>query len=435
MSFPIPTLKKLKGCVIVPGDKSIAHRAIIISSLSKGKCVIRHFPFNEDCLNTIDIFKSLGVKIKINKKKDEVTVFGNGIRSLKKPKDCLYCNSSGTTIRLLAGILSAQEFDSTLTASKALSKRPMSRITKPLRKMAACIEGISKGKEEYPPLKIKGRPLVGINYKLPVASAQVKSAILFAGLYAVGRTILEEEVICRDHTERMLKSFGVDIRRKNKRIILFETNQMSAVKSLLIPGDISSASFFIVGSCILPGSSIKIRNIGINPTRGGILKVLKRMNADIRIVNKKDLVEPVADIEVRYSMLKATIVSCKEIPLLIDEVPILMVAACFARGTTVIKGVNELRVKETDRLKSMVDNLTKMGADIKIFRKQKKQDVVIKGVKCLKPARLKSFQDHRTAMSLIIASLGLNKPAKIDNLSCIDKSFPEFINILNKLKC
>ncbi|MDP8260651.1 MAG: 3-phosphoshikimate 1-carboxyvinyltransferase [Candidatus Gygaella obscura] len=434
MPVLIPKLKKLRGTVTFPGDKSIAHRAIIISSIAKGRCVIEHFPFNNDCLTTLEIFKLLGVKIKVIKNKEKIIVYGRGIGNLKKPQKSLYCKSSGTTIRLLAGILSAQRFNSSLTASKTLSKRPMLRITRPLRLMSADIKGKLRQKEEYPPLKIKGKSLKGIYYKLPIASAQIKSAIFLAGIYASGKTTVEEVFASRDHTERMLKIFKARLTRKNRKITIHKVKELIAVKSLFIPGDISSAAFFIVASCILPGSRIKVRNLGINPTRSGIIKVLKRMGADIEITRKNDKVEPVADLDVCYSPLKATKIKVKEIPLLIDEVPILMVAACFAKGTTIIEGVNELRVKETDRVRSMVDNLIKMAADIKIVRKNKRQDLVIRGVRNLKSASLKSFQDHRTAMSLIIASLGLSKAARIDNLSCINKSFPEFFKILKKLK-
>lgn len=428
---------ELRGSIILPGDKSIAHRAIILSAISFGKTIINNFPANDDCKATLEIFRSLGIKIKKNKT-GSVIVFGKGLNGLSKPKGSLFIEESGTTFRLLLGVLAAQKFEAKLIAGKALSERPMLRVIAPLRRMGASISGksikLKNGiEEEYPPVTIRGSRLRGISYNMPVASAQVKSAILLAGLHAIGETEIIEPVKTRDHTERMLNLFKAGIKDQGNAIVIKGGQALISPGSIYVPGDISSAAFFIVAATILKKSKISIRRVSLNPTRLGIVRVLKRMGANIEIKDKSlklGKAEPMGDILVRSSRLKGVKVSRKDIPSLIDELPILMVAAAYAKGKTILEGVGELRVKETDRIDSMVNNLKKMGVDIRALKVGKSENIVINGVSQLKGAKLKSFSDHRTAMSAIIAGLAANGKTSIDDVSCINKSFPEFLNIL-----
>jgi 3-phosphoshikimate 1-carboxyvinyltransferase len=429
---------RLKGSIILPGDKSIAHRAIILSAISSGKTIINNFPANEDCKASLEVFRNLGIKIKkdIN---GRLIISGKGLRGLTKPKRSLFIKESGTTFRLIAGLLAPQNFETKLTAGKALSQRPMLRVIAPLREMGASISGRSTKlkngkKEEYPPLNINGSELKGVIYNIPVASAQVKSAILLAGLYAKGPTKIIEPVKTRDHTERMLRAFKVRIKGQGKTIVMKGRQVLHSPGSIYVPGDLSSAAFFIAAGAILKRSKILLKKVNLNPTRLGMVKVLKRMGADIAI-KESDLKggEPIGDILVKSSRLKGVKVLKKEVPSLIDEFPVLMVAASCAKGKTILEGVGELRVKETDRINSMLDNLKKMGADIKVAKSGKLENVVINGVSQLKGAKLKSFGDHRTAMSAIIAGLAARCKSSIDDVSCINKSFPEFLNILKSL--
>ncbi|MDD5167134.1 MAG: 3-phosphoshikimate 1-carboxyvinyltransferase [Candidatus Omnitrophica bacterium] len=426
----------IKGVLTLPGDKSIAHRAIIVSALCRGKTKIENFPASKDCLYTLSVFKKLGIRIDLRFSR-EIVVYGKGLRGLDKPAGPIFVGESGTTLRLLLGVFSGQDFKVKLITARSLSRRPMLRVTLPLRMMGAQIS--AKGdpkKEEYPPITIRGGRLESITYKIPVASAQVKSAILLAGLFSRAKTTVFEPLATRDHTERMLKLFKADIKVKGNKIVIAGDKDLSSPGRVYIPGDISSASFFIVLANILPDAEITIRRVGINPSRTGIVKVLKRMGADIRCARDKSLVskfEPMADITAKSSLLKGTIVRAGEIPSLIDELPILMVAASLAKGETVFKGVGELRVKETDRIRSMSENLRRMGVPIRIIKNARSEDIVIKGVKELKGTRVKSFGDHRTAMSMIVAGLKAQGVTSIDDISCIDKSFPDFLSILKKL--
>ncbi len=430
----------LKGSIILPGDKSIAHRAIILSAISSGKTVINNFPANEDCKASLEVFRNLGIKIKKDKS-GKIIIFGKGLNGLNKPNGSLFIKESGTTFRLLLGILAAQRFEVKLRAGKALSKRPMLRVITPLRKMGALISGKSirlnnRIEEEYPPINIKGSELKGITYNMPIASAQVKSAILLAGLYAIGQTRIIEPIKTRDHTERMLNFFNSGIKHQGNAIVIKGGEGLSSSGKIYIPGDLSSAAFFMVAAAILKNSKILIRMVSLNPTRLGIVTALKRMGADIEIQYqrlKSKETEPMGDILVKSSRLKGVRVLGKDMPFLIDELPILMVAAACAKGKTVLEGVGELRVKETDRIKSMVNNLKKMGADIRVFKSGKSENIVIHGVSQLKGAKLKSFGDHRTAMSSIIAGLAAEGKTSIDDVSCINKSFPEFLSILKSL--
>lgn len=451
----------IKGKVFLSGDKSIAHRAIILGAISSGKTLINNFPFNDDCLATINAFKKLGIKITCNLKDHTVTVFGKGLKGLKQPKSPIFIAESATSLRLLLGILAGQNFKVTFTAGKSLSKRPMLRVISPLRSMGAQINARAKtykGRhEEFTPVTIKGCLLKPITYKMPVASAQVKSAILLAGLFTEGSTRVVEQMKTRDHTERMLRLFSSNIKIGEHAISVRGSKELISPANIYIPGDISSASFFIVASLILPKSKILIRKVGLNPSRMGIVKVLKRMGADIittylptccpparlaakprageaRLSRKLTAeFEPIGNLLVKSSILKGTKVKREEIPSLIDELPILMVAACFARGKTVLQGVEELRVKETDRIKSMCFNLRLMGARVEIVKKGDSENINIYGVKELKGAKVTSFGDHRTAMSMIIASLAAKSRTEIDDIACIKKSFPDFVFLLRSL--
>ena len=455
-SFVVKPAKSIKGSVVVPADKSIAHRSIMISAISKGKTEILNFPLNKDCLITLRVFQELGVKISMIKSTPytaRVLVEGKGLYSLKS-KQSLFIGDSGTTFRLLSGILAGLPASVILKGGISLSRRPMSRIAQPLRKMGAVIESRQvRGKmEEYPPLMIRGGNLKGISYKMPVASAQVKSCILLAGLFAQGRTTIIEPIKTRDHTEKMLKQFKAKIKVRREKIILQKKSLCSAGR-IYIPGDISSASFFIVAATIIPDSRICLKSVGINPTRTGIIKVLRRMGADIKLKTKSEKRktgaksekrktgaksekrkdgEPIGDIFVRTSKLRGTVIKKDEIPSLIDELPILMVAAAKADGKTEIIGAGELKIKETDRINSMVTNLLKMGADIKIAGLRK---IIIRGSTGLKGARVRSFADHRTAMSMVIAGLAAEGRTVVDDIDCIAKSFPNFLSLVKRFLC
>jgi len=433
----------VKGKLILPGDKSIAHRAVILGALSRGRTVVHNFPANKDCLATLAVFKKLGINSARDQKKNCVVIKGKGLFGLKKPGSPFFIEESGTTFRLLLGILAGQEFQSILRAGRSLSRRPMSRVIGPLRLMAAQIVSDRRshavsaygGKEEYPPVTIKGSSLKPITYKMPVASAQVKSALLLAGLYADGTTRIIEPIKTRDHMERMLESFKADIKARGNSISLRGVKQLVSPGEVFVPGDISSAAFFIVLASVLPGSRLVIEKVSLNPSRMGLIRVLKRMGADIKIsaLGRKPSAEPMGNITVKSGILKGAVVKKGEIPSLIDELPVLMAAAAFARGKTVFNGVEELRVKETDRITSMLAGLKAMGADCRVNGVGLSEKIVITGKGGLKGARVKSFSDHRTAMSMIIAGLAASGRTEIDDISCIDKSFPGFIAAIKPL--
>jgi 3-phosphoshikimate 1-carboxyvinyltransferase len=424
----------LKGKVSLPGDKSISHRAIILSALAKSRTTVRNIPLNEDCLATIKLFRKLGIKIILNQASCQIKVFGRGLFGLRKPRSAIRVEESGTTFRLLLGVLAGQSFVTKLSAGNYLSRRPMLRVIKPLRSMGARIGSKAIKGEEYPPLNIAGQNLSGVTYKLPVASAQVKSALLLAGLYARGETKIIEPLKTRDHTERMLKLFKANLKVQGNSISIRGGRMLVSPGRLDIPADISSAAFFMVASIIIPDSKILIKNVSLNPGRIGVIKVLNRMKAGLKIIKSGNLGnEPAGDILAGSGSLRGTKIRKREIPSLIDELPILMVAACFAKGTSVFENAGELRVKETDRIKSMVSNLTKMGANIKVIKSGANEDIIIKGVKELYGAKLSSFGDHRTAMSMIIAGLAARGESSIDDVSCINKSFPDFLKTLRSL--
>ncbi len=434
-SFLIKSKFIPRGCIRLAGDKSIAHRALILSALSDNNTRLKNFPVHDDSLATLNTLRVLGVKILF--KKGLIYVFGRGFQGLNPPEQPLQVGNSGTTLRLILGVLAGLPFKVKVIAGKYLSARPMSRVNIPLRLMGARIIARKKAKEEFAPLVIRGGDLKGIVYHLKIASAQVKSAILLAGLLAKGRTQVCERLSTRDHTERMLKTFGVNISIRNKRIILKPGLPLSSPGEIYIPGDISSAAFFIVLALIIPQASITIEQTSLNPSRMGLIKVLKRMGAKINLSSLQSAqpvsFEPCGDLKVISSKLKGTVVNSREIPYLVDELPILMVAACFAQGLTVIKGVSELRVKETDRINSMVFNLQRMGADIRVKRELEAENIIIYGGRSLHAAKLKSFGDHRTAMSMVVAAMAVGGQSILDDISCVNKSFPDFLKKLNSL--
>lgn len=436
--IPFAVKKKFipRGKIKVPGDKSIAHRALIISALAGGKTVIKNFPIHDDSYATLNALLALGVKISC--RNNQVLVFGRGKQGLLKPEKPIFVDNSGTSLRLLLGVLAGLDFKTKVLANKYLSARPMSRVNVPLRLMGAKITAKTKDKEEYAPIIINGGGLKGIVYRSPIASAQVKSAILLAGLFAKGKTKIFERLNTRDHTERMLKLFGADIVVKNKRVILDPRRDLVSPHEIYIPGDISSAAFFIVLATIVPKARITIECCSLNPGRSGIINVLKRMQAKIRVVVSKDNAsvnfEPQGKLIISSSKLKGTVVCSNEVPSLIDELPILMVAACFARGRTIIKGVGELRVKETDRINSMAVNLRSMGADIRVDKIGLIENIIIQGQGKLYGSELRSFGDHRTAMSMVVAAQGAQGASRLDDVSCVSKSFPGFLKTLNSLK-
>jgi len=422
----IKPVECLRGEIVLPGDKSISHRAVFIGGISEGRTLAKNFLKAEDSERSVSAFREMGVKVEIENK--NITVFGSGLKGLKKPGGELYLGNSGTTMRILPGILAGQDFEATLTGDESLSKRPMGRIMEPLKGMGVNIK--SKDKNDFPPLTIRGGGVKSIRYTTTVASAQVKSCILFAGLYAHGTTAVTEPFASRDHTERMLELFGAKIAKKGTTVSI-EGGCRLCGRELYIPGDISSAAFFIMGACILEGSDLTVRGVGLNHTRLGFLNTLRKMGADIEINKKIDAAEPYGDIRVRYAPLKAAVVEEGNIPFLIDEIPALFIAASQAEGKTVIKGVGELRVKETDRVDSMLDNLGRMGIDTEC----EKNNVAVNGRKHrLRKARLQSYGDHRTAMSAAIAALASDGECVIENADCVNISFPDFFEILDYLK-
>lgn len=417
----IQKIKKAVGQIKVLGDKSISHRAVMLCSLANGVTEISGFLKGADCLSTIDCFRKMGIDIDING--ENVTVHGNGLRGLLKPDEMLYTGNSGTTTRLLCGILAGQNFDTSITGDASIQKRPMGRVVKPLSIMGAKIEN------EYCPLYITGTKLHGIDYKMPVASAQVKTAIILAGLYADGETVIHEIEKSRDHTELMLSSMGADLTIDNLDITVKPTNDLTAV-NVDVPGDISSAAFFLVLGAIMPNSQITVTNVGVNPTRTGIIDVLKAMGADITLENVHTSAgETVADITVRSSSLKGTTVGGDIIPRLIDELPIIAVAAVFADGQTVIKDAQELKVKETNRIRAVVDEFNKCGIDIT----ETDDGMIINGGKSIHGADFKTYGDHRMAMSLTVLAQLADGESTLDDSDCACVSYPTFFDDFYKL--
>ena len=421
----ITKVKGFSGEVTVPGDKSISHRSIMLGSLAKGTTEVYGFLQGADCLSSIDCFRKMGVEIENTG--EVVTIKGRGLRGLTKPVVTLDVGNSGTTTRLMSGILAAQNFTSRVNGDASIQKRPMKRIMTPLSMMGADIK--SELDNGCAPLIITGKQLNGIHYDSPVASAQVKSAILFAGLYAEGETSVTEPAVSRNHTELMFEEFGVDIRCEGKTAIVKPADELFA-KKIVVPGDISSATYFIVAGLITPDSCITIKNVGINPTRDGIIKVCQAMGADITVEKiSGDIGEPTADITVRTSQLKGTVVGGDIIPTLIDEIPAIAILACFADGETIIKDAEELKVKESNRIDVMVDNLKAMGADIEATE----DGMIIRGGKALNGAIIDSKLDHRIAMSFAVAGMNAEGETEIVGGECVEISYPEFYRDIYRL--
>lgn len=417
----------LKGEVTVPGDKSISHRSIMLGALAEGKTVVRGFLQGADCLSSIACFEKMGIQIENDRAKDIVKIVGKGLHGLQKPDMVLDTGNSGTTTRLISGILAAQDFECTLNGDASIQKRPMKRIMEPLSMMGAQIESV--GGNGCAPLHITGTQLHGIHYNSPVASAQVKSAILFAGLYAEGATSVTEPEISRNHSELMLKGFGASVMSQDRTVTILPANQLIA-QEIDVPGDISSAAYFIAAGLMTPNSEICIRNVGINPTRDGIIKVCQNMGADIAIDNVRETAgEPVADLIVRTSSLHGTTIGGSIIPTLIDELPVIAVLACFAEGTTIIKDAQELKVKESNRIDTVVDNLKRMGADVEATD----DGMIVHGGKPLHGATIDSHLDHRIAMSFAIAGGIVDGETDILGAECVNISYPDFYETLGKL--
>lgn len=415
----------LKGEVKIPGDKSISHRAVMLGALAKGTTKITDFLQGADCLSTMECFRRMGIQIQNTS--GEVLVHGQGLHGLAAPSDLLNVGNSGTTIRLLSGILAPQPFSATLTGDASIQKRPMKRVMEPLSQMGAKIESLSGN--GCAPLRISGTPLKGIHYKTPVASAQVKSCILFAGMYADGATTVTESVLSRDHSERMLEHFGARLTREGTAVTIQPEPQLAA-REIPVPGDISSAAYFIAAAALVPHSEILIRNVGINPTRSGMLEVCRAMGADIQYLNERDdSGEPTADLLVRSSSLKGTVIEGAIIPALIDELPVLAVMAAFAKGETIIRNAEELKVKESDRIAVMVENLSAMGADIT----GTPDGMIIRGGPALHGAEIHTYKDHRIAMSFAVAALAAEGTTHIEDADCVNISYPDFYGDLQRL--
>ena len=415
---------RVKGTILPPGDKSISHRAVLLSSLANGESSIKNFLTGEDCRRTLEAVKLMGVQV-LKDTKDELVIKGNG--ELFEPENILDMGNSGTGIRLMSGVVSAYPMLTVLTGDASLRKRPMGRIIKPLMEMGAEIKGRNDGK--FAPLVIEGGNLKGIHYKSPVASAQVKSAILLAGLRADGDTSVTEPSKSRDHTERMFKAFGVNVKVEGNTAKICPCSMLSST-DINVPGDISSAAFFIVAALILPDSEVIIENVGLNPTRTGIITALKMMGADLEIKDEREEGgEPVGTVIAKSSDLKGMEVPEDLVPSMIDEFPIFMIAASCADGTTVIKGAEELRVKESDRISVMAEEIEKMGVKLE----EKPDGCIITGTKNLKGAVCNSHHDHRVAMSMIIAGLAAEGETIVEDVGWINTSFPTFFNILNEI--
>ena len=420
------TSTPLRGEIVPPGDKSISHRSLILGSLANGSSLVKDFLVSDDTISTANAMRALGINIIIEG--NDVKIGGKGPNGLREPEEIIDCGNSGTTTRLLTGLLSAQSFSSTLTGDNYLQARPMKRVVTPLTKMGAQITGNEDSNKL--PLTITGNKLNGIKYELPVASAQVKSAILLAGMYAQGETEVIEPEASRDHTERMLSYLGVPIEKVGNIIKINKVDKINAGE-IIVPSDISSAAFFIVAALITPESEILIKNVGINPLRTGIIDILIKMGGNIEITNQREINgEPVGDILVRSSDLHATEIKGEVIPKAIDELPLVSVAACFADGQTIIKDAKELRVKETDRIKAMATELGKLGAKVQEFE----DGMTISGTGSLTGALCSSWGDHRIAMSIAIAGSRAKGETVIENADCVSVSYPGFFQEIDELR-
>lgn len=440
-AITLSSATSLKGELTIPGDKSISHRAIMFSSLAKGDTQITHFLESADCLATMDCFSRLGIYIERDfSEHGKLIVHGTGLRGLYPSHSpiALYSQNSGTTTRIMSGILAPQHFTSYITGDESVNRRPMKRVMEPLQQMGADI--VSMNDDNCAPLKITGKPLHGITWKTSVASAQVKSAILCAGLYAEGNTTVLEPAISRDHTEKMLAAFGhapavTDLTDDSGKfaghsVSVTPAKELWSPEQITVPGDISSAAYFIAAACLVPNSEVLIRNVGINETRDGILRVARAMGADITVLNENRAAEPSADLLVRTSSLHGTIVEGDMIPTLIDEIPIIAVMAAAADGTTIIRDAAELKVKESDRIAAMTEGLQAMGCRITPTG----DGMIIEGGALLRGAAIRTFKDHRIAMSFAIAALIAEGETVLDDAGCVDISYPTFFENLNQLR-
>ena len=418
-------VKTLLGDITVPGDKSISHRAIILGSIARGTTTISGFLDGDDCLSTLRAFQSMGVKIE-GPVEQRVVIHGVGKYGLQKPAGVIDCGNSGTTMRLMAGLLSAQPFDSELTGDQSLLKRPMERVSRPLTQMGAVIRTTKGGK---PPLSIQGgQTLTGIAYEMPVASAQVKSCLLLAGMYAEGETQVIEPGLTRDHTERMLTTFSYPIHKADNTIVINGASECQGT-DVIVPGDISSAAFFIVAATLIPDAVLLIRQVGINPTRTGVIQILKRMGANIKLTNKRLCGEElVADICVKYAPLEGIDIPASMVPLAIDEFPVLFIAASCAKGQTVLHGAKELRTKESDRIATMAAGLKTLGIQAEALE----DGMRIQGG-CLQGGVVDSHGDHRIAMAFAMAGSVAKAPVTIKHCANVSTSFPQFVATANRV--
>ena len=414
----------IKGTLAVPGDKSISHRAIMLGSLAKGKTRISHFLRGADCLSTIGIFEKMGVSI--HREGERVEVEGLGLQGLCPPEETLDCGNSGTTIRLLSGILAGQHFSTSLSGDASIQKRPMDRVITPLRLMGAEIQG-TRG--SFAPLSITGAPLKGIHYASPVASAQVKSALLFAGLYAQGDTAVTEPYLSRNHSEIMLKNFGASVIQEGTTTTLSPVSELFA-RDIFVPGDISSAAFFIAAALLLPGSELILKNVGTNPTRRGMLTVLGQMGANIETLHCTKEGEEYSDLLIRSAPLHGITIQGGIIPSLIDELPILAGIAALAQGTTVIRDAAELKVKESNRIRVMCEELTKLG----VKTAETPDGMIIEGKRDLKGnVTIQTHGDHRIAMTFAVLNLVSQGEIRLDNRECVNISYPGFFEDVKSL--
>ncbi|WP_342575556.1 3-phosphoshikimate 1-carboxyvinyltransferase [Solibacillus sp. FSL K6-1781] len=415
----------LRGDITVPGDKSVSHRSVMFGSIAEGKTTVSGFLLGEDCLRTIDCFQKLGVDIEVNG--TDVTINSPGIDGWTEPKEVLYTGNSGTTTRLMLGLLSGTKLHTIMTGDASIGKRPMRRVADPLRLMGAQIAGRDNG--QYTPLAIQGGPLKAIDYKMPVASAQVKSAILLAGIRAEGTTVVREEEISRDHTERMLRQFGATVTVEDG-VVSLQGGQTLTGTHVNVPGDISSAAFFLVAGAIAKNSRIVLKNVGINETRDGILEVLQKMGAQMSVaIDDENAAEPTATITIETSDLKGTTVEGAIIPRLIDEIPIIALLATQAAGKTIIKDAEELKVKETNRIDAVVNELKKLGANIEATD----DGMVIEGPTPLHGGSLRTYGDHRIGMMGAIAALIADGEVELDDADCIAVSYPTFFDHINNI--
>jgi 3-phosphoshikimate 1-carboxyvinyltransferase len=420
-----PAKRPLEGEIKVPGDKSIGHRAVIFASIARGRSRIFNLSGGEDNQRTVQAFKDMGVEIR--SEGESLFVEGRGWEGLSEPRRTIDCGNSGTTMRLLSGLLAGRPFASRLDGDSSLRRRPMQRVIEPLSRMGAEIS--SQGGTGLAPLEIRGGKLKAIKYKMPVASAQVKSAILLAGLQAEGITTLEEPQSSRDHTELMIKGFGGDVKVDCRSVSVAGGQQLGG-REVRIPGDISSAAFFLAAAATVPGSEILVREVGVNPTRDGVIEILRRMGAKIELLNERiETGEPVADIRVTGSTLKGIDIGPEMAARTIDEYPVLAVAAVLAQGVTQISGVKELRFKESDRIATMTEGLRRLGAAVE----EREDGMTIRGGKALEAASVKTYGDHRVAMALAVAGLSARDGIQLDDAECVDISFPTFFTLLNRV--